>query len=183
MKKLMFMASLALATATALAQGTVNFQTKISGFSSPVYDVDGVTLLSGTNFKAQLYAGLTADSLAAVGSPAPFKTSILKGYVGAGTVVLPWPGGTTVFIQMRAWNAPHETYEAAMAAPGGKWGCSNTISVMLTESPRPPADLIGLRGFGLIPEPSTTGLALLGGAAVLLRFGARKLLRVPVGRD
>ena len=112
---------------------------------------------------------------------ATFKTGLLAGYVSAGTQVLPWPGGTTVYIQMRLWNAPNATYEAAMAAPGGKWANSNTISVKLTEPPAAPADLVGLQGIcPCVPEPSTTALALLGGAALLLRFGAPKL---PRGRD
>jgi len=171
MKKLLLVASLVVATAVALGQGYLNFQTKVTaaGIDAPVKDVDGTTLLAGTDFKAQLYWGMTADSLAPVGAPVDFKTSILKGYVSAGVVTFPKPQGTAVFVQMRAWNAPNATYEAAMGAAGGKWGFSNTISVTLAESPTPPPDLVGLQGFQLIPEPSTIALALLGAAALLLR--------------
>jgi len=149
--------------------GTVNFQTKVAGeVCAPVFDVDGITPLAGCGFKAQLYAGLMADSLAPVGSPVCFKTGLLAGYVNAGEVTLPWPGGTTVFIQMRCWTAPSETYEAAMAAPGGKWGESNVISVKLGTPPLETApNLVGLRGLISIPEPSTAALALLGAAALL----------------
>jgi len=78
-----------------------------------------------------------------------------------------------VFIQMRVRKFPYLDIE-----PDGKWVFSNTISVKLTEAPTPPADLVGLQGFDVcIPEPSTTALVLLGAAALLLRFGAPKLLR------
>jgi len=171
MKKLLLVATLVVATAAALAQGTVNFQTKVTPDPvAPVTDVDRATLL-GTDYLAQLYWSATADgSFAAVGTPAPFKTSLLKGYVNAGQVDFPVAGGTTVFIQMRAWNAPNASYEAAMTAPGGKWGESNVISVKLGTPPlEQPPNLVGLQGFSLIPEPSTIALALLGAAALLLR--------------
>lgn len=172
MKKLLLVATLVVATAAALAQGTVNFQTKVTAdnIAATVFDVDTTTKLVGDAFKAQLYWGTSADSLAAVGTPAGFKTGLLAGYVSAGEVALPVAGGTTVFIQMRAWNAPNASYEAAMGAPGGKWGESNVISVKLGTPPLETApNLIGLQGFSLIPEPSTIALALLGAAALLLR--------------
>jgi len=171
MKKLLLVASLVVATVATLAQGTVNFSTKNADVVAAVYNTDGTTLLAGTDFKAQLYAGTAADSLAAVGAVADFKTGLLKGYVNAGEVALAgFAGGTTVFIQMRAWNAPNASYEAAMTAAGGKWGMSNTISVKLATPPLETApNLAGLQGFTLVPEPSTIALALLGAAALLLR--------------
>lgn len=173
MKKLLLVASLLVATVAALAQGSVNFLTKVTAavppINAPVHDVDGTTLLSGTSFWAQLYWGPTADSLAAVGSPVNFKTSILAGYVNAGAVTM--ESSTAVFVQMRAWNAPYATYEAALNV--GKWGFSNTISLTpgMNDPTKTPLDLTGLQGFNLtvIPEPSTIALALLGAAALLLR--------------
>jgi hypothetical protein len=169
MKKLLLVASLVVATAAALAQGTVNFSTKNADVTALVIDKDGFKV--GTAFKAQLYAGLTADSLAAVGTPVAFKTGLLLGYVNAGELALPWAGGTTVFIQMRAWNDPYTSYEAAKAGPLGQYGDSKTpISLKLATPPLETApNLIGLQGFQLIPEPSTIALALLGAAALLLR--------------
>jgi len=171
MKKLLLVAPLLVATAVALGQGTVLFSTRntAAGILAPVYDTDTTTLLVGTDFKAQLYAGLTEASLAPVGAVADFKTGLLAGYVSAGTQILSWAGGTTVYVQMRAWNAPFASYDAAKAGTGGKWGESNTIQVKLTEPPAAPADLVGLQSFHLIPEPSTIALCLLGAAALLLR--------------
>jgi len=56
MKKLLLVASLAVATAGALAQGTVLFSTRntAAGIIAPCCDVDCITLLAGTNFRAQL---------------------------------------------------------------------------------------------------------------------------------
>jgi hypothetical protein len=173
MKKLLFVGPLVVATAAAaLAQGTVNFQTRIPyyGINAPVTELCGTQLLTGTAFWAQLYWGPTLESLVAVGSPANFRTGPLAGYVGAGAVTM--ESTTPVYVQMRAWNAPNATFEAAVAARGGKIGWSNSIQLTpgLYDATKPPVNLIGLQGFDIYcPEPSTTALALLGAAALLLR--------------
>ncbi len=183
MKKLLFLAVCALATATALAQGTVNFNNRVSAASidAPVFDVGGTTKL-GPTFDAQLYAGPNAGSLAAVGSVTPFKSGVLAGYFAGGSVAISTVApGATASIQVRAWDASGgaTSYEAALAA-GVHTGESAIIQVATGGVPDPttgipgfPANLTGLQSFSLVatvvPEPSTIALGLLGAGALLLR--------------
>jgi hypothetical protein len=172
MKKLLVMASLMSLTATALAQGQIWFVTTPDwiGNDAAVFDCDGVTKLAGTSFRAQLYggpAGTGETELTAMGVPVRFGTGDAAGYIriGLGGNVaitgVPWGGYATV--QMRVWNAPNPSYEAARTAPGGKWGWSNVITVDIPPQPSP-GSLGGLRSFAMqacVPEPSTVALAML----------------------
>lgn len=154
-------------------QATVNFANRITGtLDAPVFDVDGVTRLAGSAFRARLYAGPTEGSLAAVGSAVPFRTGAGGGYVDTGgestrTVASVAPGGR-VYVQLRAWEAAKgSTYEEAQAA-GAKTGVSPIFSVIGGGGLLPPANLIGLTSFRLTldtkpaiktqPAPVTVGL-------------------------
>jgi hypothetical protein len=133
-----------------------------------VFKPDGVTPLSGADYWAQAYVGLTLDSLAPVGSPVNFRTGSNAGYIVSEVVTTPFPGGTTVFVEMRAWEAGANSYEAAVA--GGKlFGKSDPIQLTVAEAPNTPPDMVGLKSFSLVPEPSTMALGLLGAAALMLR--------------
>lgn len=170
-----------MATLSALAQGTVNFDnapSQVGGAGARVYDVDGTTPVAGAAFLAQLYAGPTADSLAPIGAALAFRTGAGAGFVataaGTSRTIGTVAAGAVATIQVRAWEAASgATYEAALAA-GGKTGFSNIITVTTGgggEPPATPSNLVGLTGFNLtiIPEPSTIALGLLGVGALLLR--------------
>lgn len=170
-----------MATLSALAQGTVNFNnapSAVGGTGARIFDVDGTTALAGTAFLAQLYAGPTADSLAPIGATLTFRTGAGAGFVdtaaGTARTIGSVAAGAVATIQVKAWEAASgATYEAALAA-GGKTGFSNVITVTTGgagEPPSLPANLTGLTSFQLtiIPEPSTIALGLLGVGALLLR--------------
>ena len=91
----------------------------------PVTDADGLTLLSGANFLAQLYAGPSLAEIRPVGQPRPFLTGINEGLIDPETVVLPTvPVGTEAFLQVRVWEAAKGgTFESARAL-GGRFGRS-----------------------------------------------------------
>ena len=155
-----------------LAQGQFMFGNKNLLASPPidakVFRPDGVTPLSGADYWAQAYVGTSLDSLAPVGSPVNFRTGSNAGYIVSQVVTTPFAGGTTVFVEMRAWEAGAATYEAAVA--GGKlFGKSDPIQLTVAEAPNTPPDMVGLRSFSLVPEPSTMALGLLGAAALMLR--------------
>lgn len=180
-------------------QGTVNFETANIGPGARIMQPDKTTPAWGTGWFAQLYAAPTANAAASalqkVGIPVNLRgasaASTVAGYVqtfgqtskGADVdpvvVVTPTAGGPAT-VQLRAWNAGFDTWEAAMAAgtaatpsPTAQWGESAPIQIAVTggggSPPGLPADLTGLgitelRG---IPEPSTVALGVLGAAALL----------------
>jgi hypothetical protein len=170
MKKLIVAAAVGFLAVGALAQGQFNFGNRvtIAGIDAKVFKPDGVTPLSGADYWAQAYVGKTLDSLAPVGSPVNFRTGGAAGYITSTIVTTPFPGGTQVFVEMRAWEAGANSYEAAVA--GGKlFGKSDPIQLTVAEAPNTPPDMVGLKSFSLVPEPSTMALGLLGAAALMLR--------------
>lgn len=180
MKKLIPFVVLLVGVTGALAQGVVNFNNNV--LAEPpdrtVYNADG-TALVGTNFIAQLYYGTSADSLqphtgtaffrpTTTGSPGTWSGGN-RTLVGAGGV------GTTVFLQVRAWDAGAGrslTYDQARAQ-GLAYGSSGVFSYSQVLS-SPPAStdtqMLNFASFQLVPEPSVIGLGLVGiGALFMLR--------------
>lgn len=153
---------------------------------------------AGTLFLAQLYvgAGNVSDSasLVPVGNPVNLRSGSSGGYsqitgtttLGVPvdpTVVVPTiPGGALATIQMRAWWAgpggnTYQQYYEYDGPAAGLFGASPLLVKPLGGGgtpPGPPADLVGLESFRLIPVPEPTTWALLGlGAAALLIFRRR----------
>ena len=142
-------------------QGELNFRTV-----DPIFDVDAATLLAGDAFLAQLYAGPTEISLAAIGSPLPFATGAKAGYVtSTGLIIVPGTQpGNVVAVQVRAWHASDgPSYEAAVAARG-HFGASKIARVETGGFdggvPFPPGRLLGLGSFPLSAGPLPARLAL-----------------------
>ncbi len=108
---------------------------KVSNNAS-IKDVDGVTALSGTNYMAQIYAGPSPDLLRPLGSPTPFRTGNLAGFIVVPSHTLPdVVAGAPVHAQMRAWDATRgRCYEEARAA-GGKFGFSQVRPYTAAGSP------------------------------------------------
>ena len=155
------------------AQGEIGFNTtpSVLGYAAPVYDVDGVTKLSGAAYLAQLYVGAEPTSLSPVGVVAPFLTGLAAGLVRVPTlVVVPSiPPGALAIVQMRAWTGAAPSYETAVTT-GTRAGASNVFQIRLGASFQLPASLIGLLSFHLvegIPEPSTVALIIVGGGLLL----------------
>lgn len=170
MKKLIVAAAVGLLAVGALAQGQFNFGNRvtIAGIDAKVFKPDGVTPLAGADYWAQAYVGTSLDSLAPVGTPLNFRTGAAAGYITSTIVTTPFPGGTQVFVEMRAWEAGVNSYEAAVS--GGKlFGKSDPIQLTVAEAPNTPPDMVGLKSFSLVPEPSIMALGLLGAAALMLR--------------
>jgi hypothetical protein len=118
---------------------------------APIYDLDGVTRLSDSNYLAQLYAGPSLETLRPVGLPCIFRTKILAGYYTERIVKVPTvlPRNPAV-VQVRAWDATvGSSYEEARAL-GGRFGKSGILEVILAEEgPMFPPDLVGLQSFNL----------------------------------
>ena len=163
MKKLALLFACTVIAVSVIAQGTVNF-TNLKPSKQIINDADGNKLEGGF---AQLYAGSTADSLNAVGSPVAFYEGKKAGYFSGGSVDVGFNGAG--FFQVKAWSGA-DTFEAALVS-----GSSNVFGLTPGDStaspPGLPAGLAGLEAFSLtvIPEPGTIALAVLGLAAFFVR--------------
>jgi hypothetical protein len=117
--------------------GCVNFQNVNSQNRAPIYDYDGVTKLSGTNYVAQLYAGASQTLLRPVGSPRPFSSAFLAGFFSGGILPIPdVPVGQPVYVQIRVWQSTAGVSFEDARARGGKWGSG---PIFLIPSTSPPA--------------------------------------------
>ena len=174
MKKLIVLTSIVALTGGVLGQGTVNFQTIVPGsIDAQVLTAAGVG--AGSDYFGQLFAGPTADSLAAMGAPRPFTG---QGYFGPQSVTIDnISAGGAAFVQLRAWAAANgSTWDAATSQALYEAGMSPTLSMTATGDPTAsppgtPVNLVGLQGFQMevIPEPSTWALLALGLGALALR--------------
>jgi hypothetical protein len=170
MKKLIVAVAFGLTAVGALAQGQFNFGNRVTvaGIDAKVFTAAGVPL-DGDAWLAQAYVGLDVGSLAPVGAALPFRSGTAAGYISSTAVTTSFADGTSVMVEMRAWEkAKGATYEAAQAG-GGLFGKSNAVGLKVAVAPSPPPDMVGLQSFSLVPEPSTMALGVLGAAALLLR--------------
>jgi hypothetical protein len=134
--------------------GMVALQNRVSAgtlhLDAPIFDVDGVTRLSGGSYLAQLYAGPSLEWLRPVGQPTTFRTGLFVGYVNQEMITLanvpPW---ANFVAQLRVWDGTVAgCYEAARAL-GGRFGKSEIMSLTATGPPQLPYPLIGLQSFSL----------------------------------
>jgi hypothetical protein len=178
--------------AGAHAQGVVTFANHVLlvGYPPParyVYDVDGVTRLTGTQYAAQLYYSTTdATSLTAhTTAPNRFRAAgdPLAGTwstpTGANRTLTGGGAGVPVFAQVRVWDLNQfATYEAAVA--GG--GISGTSAIFLYverwSGGTPSVSDTYMDNFSpftlVIPEPSVCLLTVPGVVMLLLLVGRHR---------
>jgi hypothetical protein len=189
MKKLIPLLVLLGSTSAALAQGTVLFD-NASLIGRPevtdpyVLDIDGSRLRNAAGsdtLRIQLLYGTSADSLTPHTALARFRPSTTtspgtwRGLDAADTLnrSLPIGGvGTTIFLQVRAWDATagNLSFDAARAQ-NIKWGTSSIFSYTQRLSSPPATEdtfMLNFEGFSLVPEPSVIGLAMVGAGALFM---------------
>ena len=175
MKKLVVTIATCLLSVQAFGQGTIYFNNLVTGatppINAPVFGFDGITGLGAYGGNAQLYLVTGAASYVPLLPATTFRTTpaAAQGYVmPVSSVTVPnIPAGQQATVVMRAWIGP--TYENS-----GAKAQSNPITITLGgdipgQPPAVPANLLGLQGFSIPPEPSTLTLVLLGAAALLCR--------------
>ena len=179
LKKFLISGLIIITTASAIAQGTVNFRNNLLFPKALVYlgDPSANIPLVGTNYVAELWAGVDQSSLAPVsGSISQFRepTTTAPGTWIGKTLRLPIGGvNVPITLQMRVWDpSVYTTYAASSAA--GYGGSSTPFTYTeLGGQPDPPTDrfMKGLTSFGVVPvpEPATILLSLLGAGSLLLR--------------
>lgn len=166
MKKLLItVAALMVTLASTMAQGQVNFATKVgSTVDAKVLNNAGAAALTPPYQAAlQLKNGTTYTTIAS--SISAFRTGLAAGYVVPSTVEVPGvPIGGTATLRLVAFDG--SAFEGALES-----GFSNDVTVTLGGGVNLPPDLVGLTGFTMtvVPEPSTIALGVLGAAALLFR--------------
>jgi hypothetical protein len=116
-----------LSVTNAVGGGRLVFDTATNNV--PIFDIDGVTRLSGSNFVAQIYAGPTPDILRPIGGLYYFPVGLYAGYITQVIRIMPdVANGKTAYVQVRAWEAASgSSYEQARWA-GGRFGFSSVIA-------------------------------------------------------
>ena len=149
----------------------------VYGINAPVFDAQGVPL-SGAIYQAELWGGVSSNSLAPAlvlnsGNIRLFVPFTPGGYFFSSVSTLSVrdvaPRGYA-WLQIRAWDARlGSTYESVTALDIGGYGASPLFYAQgndpLALPPAPPAPLLGLQSFSLlpvVPEPGTGVLVLLG---------------------
>ena len=159
---------------SANGQATVNFVTDPVGNVGPfVFDTDGVTKV-GANIVGQIFAGVDAGNLAAIGTPVAFTTiggspnPAALGIIQSGTVNVTASGNAfTGAYQIKAWDGQFASYDLAVAG-NGKRGASDVVTGVAFGGPQTglpaatPPNVNGFQSFSLVPEPGTMTLGLLG---------------------
>lgn len=132
------------------AGGLINFS--LLGSSNAVVFETGTNLVpAGPTYLAQLYAGMTPDTLHAVGAAVPFN---VPGRFSGGTRTITFIGSEMpVSVQVRVWaSAQGPTFEEARANRG-RIGMSGVTQIIPKFPPNAPAPLTGLSSFTLSRAP------------------------------
>lgn len=184
MKKLLALLTAVTSVLQAYSQGTVWFNNlDVSGVpNAPVYESDGVTKLFGSQFMAQLFAGPSANSLAAIAMTG-FASGAQAGYFfGGEQTINSVAGGALAWVQVDVWNTASGASFSQAKASGisDSWWQSPLFNVQTGNAlgngggPTPPAALGGLGTSPVflnpVPEPSVLTLFCVGFTAIFVRI-------------
>ena len=161
-------------------QGTVNFANLYaSSPNAPVYEADGITPLSGSQFIAELLGGPSVSDLASIATTG-FLQGAGAGYFNGGVQAINTvPPQSTAWVKIRVWNtASGSSFQQAQASGlPNSWWQSATFSIFTGggfQGPEPaPLTALGNSRVYLnsIPEPSALALFVGGLALSGLRKG------------
>jgi hypothetical protein len=166
----------------AYGQGTVYFQNVPylgTGFApnAPVYLSDGVTLVSGPQFDAELLAGPNASSLVSIATT-EFLDGAESGYFfGGRTIINGIAPQATAWVEVRVWNTASgpSFVQAQSSGLPNSWWQSPIFSVVTGGGADPsPGILAGLGNSPValnasVPEPSAAALFGLCGGLMIFR--------------
>lgn len=184
MKLQILIVAAVVASASALAQGTVNFNNRITGqVDAPVW-AWGQTGTAGWGIypdnHAQLFrvtgnVGSGMETYTPIGQATTFRAPtaanpLLAAYINpiSSMIVDGVAASSQISVVMRVWLGA--SYDAASFK--GQSPIAITITLggdIPNQPPAPAALLIGLQGFELVPEPSIAALGILGVSALLFR--------------
>jgi hypothetical protein len=184
MKKLLVVIAASMLSAATFAQGSLIFNTRVTGATPPV---DAPVVITGTTTGPGTLAGTPTAATAELFlvslngaaknisiSQTGFRTDAGNKYVNGPVVEVPGsnPNDTAV-LMYRAFQSSFGNYDAFKAAGGANVGGEKTFTITLGGGSVAPANLTGVSGFSytpvVVPEPSTIALGLLGAAALFIR--------------
>jgi len=151
------------------ANGSVLFANRMApAMDAPVLAPDGRTRLSGSGYRAQLYAGDSQSTMRPVGAAVAFRDGAGAGYVRATSCIVPGvPPGSLAMVQMRAWDAlGGDSFEQAQAADAAH-GAGPVVGVLLGGGMVPPPAILGLQSFSLKPSRVALRIAVEGCGSVM----------------
>jgi len=165
MKKLLLtVAALMVTLASTMAQGQVNFATRVgSTVNAIIRDPAGAPAVTPPYSAALQLRAADGSYSTIANSTTGFRTGAAIGYVSPITVTIPGidiGGSATVRVV---------AFEGTAYVTAGLRGESNPVTVTLGGGTALPPDLVGLNAFNIVPEPSTIALGILGAAALLFR--------------
>jgi hypothetical protein len=194
MKKLLLTLTMAVASASVFAQGTVNIATD-AGTSTRFFTTYRGDRIAGNEYLVQLFYANGANatdtaSFKSAGIPVGLRTGAAAGVLASTEVLLPdvTPAGGAVTLQFRAWSAvlgtawqtAHDAWLAQGPDDSRLYGESDPFNYdSFNPTPPPePAIKIGAAFPGAVlhpvPEPSVIALGLMGGLGALVLFRRRK---------
>lgn len=140
--------------AAAQAQALLLFANQAPGVQAVFYEVDGLTPLAGVGYSAACYVGnidAPESQLFPLGAAAAFRTGASAGLWTSQNLIVPFPGGTTIKVQVRFWatEGRYARFEDAENG-GGVIGVSMPILVRLNGE-GVPTPLVGLQSASLVP--------------------------------
>ena len=179
-RSLLAVSILAIGGGPAIAQGTVNFDTRVPGnFGAFSHGYGGIGILASSLHFAQLYKVQADGGLGlAVGVPVPFADGDDAGFITSGGIVeVPGvPPGGTVRLNLVAWDSRlGGNYLEALFKFSGGVGESGPFPVKTGGGSLPPGSLVGIRWVDIspvhpdVPEPGVCTVMLLGGVVLGIR--------------
>ena len=160
-------------SSTAYSQGTIRFA------NDPRATVTDMT--TGANAAAGTQVGLYISLVGGELTLGDTATIANPGFFNNGDVDTGLGVGSTVIVEIRAWDNPAaNSYEEALALGVGSAGVSGILNEMnLGGSGAPAPNLItqgGMTSFAIspVPEPSTIALGILGGLGAMVLLRRRK---------
>jgi hypothetical protein len=138
----------------ACGQAILVFSNRVLGsVDAPFYDVDCVTRLAGSGYRAALFIGPPGspeNAMVPLGNPQPFRTGASAGYWESANLALPFPPGTVFQAQVRFWETRGDTVRSFQQAlqEGVRYGFSSVLR--LTVNAFGNTTLTGLRSACLI---------------------------------
>lgn len=173
MKQLLIALAALMIPLASYGQGQVVFVNKVGTALDAAVTLVGTQYGPGPNYTVQLFLSDPSGVVTPLTPASTFRpagtgaAAIADRYWVSQDVIIPGvPPGTAATFVVRAWKTSEGSFETAPLDRGE----STPFTVTVGGGTLPPANLTTLQGFtvGMLPEPSTIALGVLGAVALML---------------